>query len=189
MKLYQAHLASKTAYGQGRYHDTPKLERELHDAYEVRTYLHKLHTADDHVFIPPMAFKKCLEDTARYMKMPIPGRGKETYTKNFVQGVMCNEPVVLDIKASETRLEKVFTLSQPQKPQGGRVWKYFPVIPQWEGILPIWVLDDIITQEVLKRHLEIAGDITGIGVWRPQRGGLWGKFTLVGLQEKSLSPS
>ncbi len=183
MKIYEAMLHSTSPYGQGRYHNAPKLERELHDAYEERTCLQKLHTAVDQVYIPPMAFKKCLEETARYMKIQIPGRGKETYTKNFVQGVICNEPLMLGMTPDKCRIEKVFTLSQPSKPQGGRVWKHFPVIDLWEGVLPIWVVDDMITREVLLRHLEIGGQITGIGVWRPHRGGLWGKFKVLELAE------
>lgn len=184
MKIYEAHLKSTVPYAQGRYHDTPKESRELHDDYEKRTYLNKLHTSVGKVYIPPMAFKKCLEETAQYLKLQIPGRGKETYTKNFRQGVLCNEPCMLDLTPADTRLEKVFTLSQPSKPQGGRVWKYFPVMDHWEGVLTIWALDDMITNEVLTKHLQIGGQITGIGVWRPRNGGMWGKFKLIELVEK-----
>lgn len=186
MKIYEAYLQSSTPYAQGRYHNTPKLERELHDAYEERTCLRKLHTSVDTVYIPPMAFKKCLEDTARYTKMQVPGRGKETYTKNFVQGVLCNEPLMLPLTPADCRIEKVFTLSQPGKPLGGRVWKHFPVIDHWEGIVEIWAIDEQITREVLRKHLELGGMITGIGVWRPQRGGMWGKFKLLTLTEKEV---
>ena len=186
MRKFNAHLESVTPYGQGRYHDTPKLPRELHDAYEERTYLHKLHVSLNEIYIPPMAIKKCLEETAQYIKMPIPGRGKETYTKNIRQAVLINEPCMLGIAPAEVRLQKVFTLSQPAKPQGGRVWKYFPVIDQWAGVITILSLDEIVTEYVMRRHLEMGGLITGIGVWRPNRGGSWGKFRLTSLTEEEI---
>lgn len=187
MKIYDAYLTSVTPYGQGRYHDTPKLDREGGDEYEQRTWKCRLHTAAGHIYIPPMAFMRALQSTAQYLKLQIPGRGKETYTKNFRQGVLCNDPLLLPLTPEDVRLEKVFTSAQPGKgPNGPRVWRYFPVIDQWEGNVTFWVIDDIITQEVLHRHLELAGMITGIGVWRPQNGGMWGKFRVLDLTEKAL---
>lgn len=187
MQRYTAHLVSSSAYAQGHYHNAPKLERELHDAYEERTVYSKMHTTPDgDIFIPPMAFKKCLEDTARYLKMQIPGRGKETYTKNFVQGVICSEPVFLRQTKDDAYIEKVFTLSQPGKANGGRVWKYFPVLKQWEGDLDIFVVDEMITKDILQKHLNLGGQITGVGVWRPQRGGMWGKFSCTALTEQTV---
>ena len=183
MKKYHVHLTSMTPYAQGRMHSSPKLERETHDAYEARTWRERLHVAVDNVFIPAQAFKSCLTETAMYVKMQIPGQGKATYTKNFKQGVMCPEPVMLDIAPTEVREFRLFTSSQPGKLGSGRVWKHFPVIDQWEGMLALWVVDDIITKEVLAKHLEIGGLLTGVGVWRPRNGGSWGKFKVVSLEE------
>lgn len=186
MHFYDAHLQSVTPYAQGKHHEIPKLEREQAGDYDKRTYLGRLHVAAGKVYIPPMAFKFCLQDTARYMGMQVPGKGKATYTKNFVQGVICSEPVQLGITPEETRLEPIFTNLTPNKPNGPRGWRHFPVIDTWEGHLEITVVDDLITKPILQKHLEIAGVITGIGVWRPQRGGFWGKFKLLALTEKEV---
>lgn len=185
MKKYIAHLVSTTPYSQGRHHDTPKLEREQPEAYDRRTYLRRLHTAVGKVYIPPMAFKKCLEETASYLKMQIPGQGKATYTKNFKRGVLCTEPITLDIRPEDTRMERIFTSLTPSKMNSPRGWRHFPVIDHWEGDLEILVIDEIITEFVLRRHLEIAGMISGIGVYRPSspNGGTWGKFKLETLKE------
>jgi hypothetical protein len=183
MKKYTASLQSVTPYSQGRHHTTEKLDREGHDAYAERTALEQLHVGPSGIYIPPMAFKKCLQDTARYLKLQIPGRGKETYTKNFTQGVLCPEPIFLRLSAEDVRIEKVFTWGDPNKKTGGRVWRYFPVIDAWEGILEIWVIDEIIVREVLQKHLALGGQITGIGTWRPQSGGMWGKFKVVAMEE------
>ena len=186
MKTFYADLTSLSWYAQGKHHITPKLPQELEQAYEERCVLQKLHTAAGEVYIPPMAFKLCLLDTARYLSMPIPGKGKSTYTKHFKQGVQCTEPIMVGLKAEEVRIEKVFTLAQPNNPKSGRVWKWFPIIEHWAGTLQILAIDDIFTIDVIRKHLQVAGGITGIGVWRPASGGLWGKFKLEDVREETL---
>lgn len=220
MQLYTAHLQSTTPYCQGRHHDTPKLEREQPEAYDKRTYLNRLHTSTGRIFIPPMAFKKCLEETAQYVKMQIVGQGKATYTKNFKRGVLVNEPIMIqrpvsgngngaavdvtpadtrlevvslpldyaDITPADTRLDRIFTSLTPSKMNSPRGWRYFPVIDQWAGIATITVLDELITKDVLQKHLDFAGLITGLGVWRPSspNGGMWGKFKVLKLESQEL---
>jgi hypothetical protein len=186
MKAFDATLHSLTPYAQGRYHGTQKLPQELEQAYEERCVLHKLHTAVGEIYVPPMAFKHCIESAARYTGDQIPGRGKERYTKHYVQGVLCPDPLMLGMKADTVRIEKVFTSTQPGKPNSGRAWKWFPVIDSWSGVLQIIAVDDIFTPDVIERHLRIGGLITGIGVWRPERGGMWGKFQVLGVTEREL---
>lgn len=55
MKAYEAHLKSISPYSQGRHYDDPKLEKELPDAYEQRTWRGRMHVENGRVFIPPMA--------------------------------------------------------------------------------------------------------------------------------------
>jgi hypothetical protein len=186
MKCFVADLQSITALSQGRNHGTPKLPQELEQAYEERTVLAKLHTATDQIYIPPIAFKLCLEKTASYLGEKIPGHGSSTYTKHYRQGVMCPDPIMLGLTVDKVRIDKVFIPTQPGKPNSGRAWKWFPLIDQWQAELRIIALDDIFTQSVIERHLKIAGQMTGIGVWRPERGGMQGKFHVVNFQEREL---
>lgn len=183
MKVFRAELHSLTPYGQGRHHLDDKLPRELDDAYETRTYLSKCHQAAGELFIPPMAFKLLLRTTAGYLSEKIPGRGQETYTKHYRQGVICPEPVMLGLKVEEVRHVRIFTSSQPGKAKSGRVWKSFPVIDTWAGELYIHAVDDIFTPEVIHRHLDIGGRLVGIGVWRPENEGMWGKFQVTAFEE------
>lgn len=186
MKTFIASLKSLTPYSQGKYHNTPKEPRELEQAYEERCCLLKLHVSLGEIYIPPMAFKKCLENTAGYLGEQIPGKGKERYTKHYRQGLMCTEPMLLGIGPQDVRIEKIFTSTQPGKKNSGRAWKWFPVINQWAGNLQIIAVDDIFTRDVIERHLSMAGVINGVGVWRPENGGMWGKFQLVKLEETTL---
>jgi hypothetical protein len=194
MKKYEAFLESLTPYCQGRHHDAPKLEQERPEAYDKRTCLQRLHTVTggkgqpERIYIPPTAFKKCLEETAIYLGLQIPGKGKSTYTKHFKRGVLCTEPLLLDIGPKDVRIVRIFTSLTPGKMNSPRGWRYFPVIDSWSGVLEIVVIDEMITAEVLKKHLEVGGVISGIGVWRPSspNGGMWGKFKLGTLIEKEM---
>ncbi len=186
MKRFLAQLESVSPYAQGRYHDTPRESRESDSAYEERTVLQKLHVAAGQIFIPPMAVKLCLEKTAQYLGEKVPGKGQMTYTKFVRQGLLCSEPILLHLTPDAVRLEKVFVPSQPTKPKSGRVWKWFPVLDQWTGELSIIAVDDLFTREILLRHLTVGGLINGIGVWRPENSGLWGKFKPLSLVEAEI---
>lgn len=183
MKVYHAYLTSITPYAQGKKHEAPKLERESHDDYEKRTVLEQLHTNMGKILIPPMAFHLCLQETASYLKMQIPGQGKATYTKNFIRGLLFNEPIILDQGPEDCRIERIWTTLTPTNPKSGRGWRYFPVLDHWDACVPFTVIDEILTPAVLKRHWDLAGSITGIGVWRPINRGLWGKFKLLKLED------
>jgi len=54
--------------------------------------------------------------------------------------------------------------------------KRFPIIKNWSGIFTIYVLDDIITKDVLERHLVDAGNVIGIGRFSPRNNGYYGRF-------------
>jgi hypothetical protein len=186
MKCFVAEIKGLTPLSQGRNHGTPKLPQELEQAYEERTVLQKLHIAVEEIFIPPIAFKLCLEKTAGYLAEKIPGHGLTQYTKHYRQGIMCPDPIMLGVGVDKVRIDKVFIPTQPNRPNSGRAWKWFPLLDQWQAELTIMAVDDIFTDEVIERHLRIAGQITGIGVWRPERGGMQGKFSVMAFEERDL---
>jgi hypothetical protein len=178
MKRVVASFQSLSPYGQGRKYETPKLDREIPEDYEHRTWRDRCHVDESgHVFIPAMAFKNCVRDVAKYLSQQIPGKGKSTYTKHFLQGILVLEGLLLPITKDQVEGTWVFT-SSSGKPggEGPRVYKCFPTIPQWSGEVEFIILDDIITEEVFSRHLTLAGQYIGLGVWRAQKGGLWGRF-------------
>ena len=98
MKKAICKLKSTSPYSQGRYHETPKKDKELHSDYEVRTWREKLHYIPDsgQIFIPPMSFAVSIKEAAKYLNLQIPGKGKSTYTKNFDAGIMVTEPLLID---------------------------------------------------------------------------------------------
>lgn len=177
MKQAVAHLKSFSPYSQSRFHDTPKLPKEAADDYEDRTWRGRLHVTDDgRVFIPPMSFKNCLSEAAKFTSRQIPGKGKSTYTKHFEAGVLVMDPLVLDIKADDVPGEWLFVPADGVRGSGKRVKKCFPVIHDWAGEVTFHILDDTITEEVFTEHLKEAGSFIGIGRFRPRNNGFYGRF-------------
>ena len=179
MKQAIAQLKSTTPYSQSKYYSVPKLERELHKDYEARTWRERCHYDDNRqLYIPPMAFKNCLSDAAKYLSLQIPGKGKSTYTKHFEAGILVMDPLPLPIVVDEVPGEWVYVPSDGRRGGTTRVEKCFPVIKSWAGQVNIFVIDEIITLDVLKQHLDMAGQLIGIGRFRPRNNGFYGRFTV-----------
>jgi len=182
MKTAIATLKSISPYSQGRYHNTPFLPRELHEDYDLRTWRERCHfDSTGRVIIPPMAFKNCLSEAAKYLSIQIPGKGKSTYTKHIEAGLMCIEPLVLTATRESLQCEELFVPKDGTRGAGKRVIKHFPVIREWGGQVSFTVLDEIITKEVLMEHLDKAGKFIGIGRFRPRNNGYYGRFAVEAL--------
>ena len=154
---------------------------ESHDAFEQRTWRERLHVdAKGIVFIPPNAIKNCLSDVAKYLSESVPGKGKATYTKYFEAGILCTDPVSLGVKGSEVAGNRLFVPASGKRGDGKRVWKTFPVIPQWSGTVVIYVLDPILIDrpEKIKEYLGHAGKFIGLGFFRPRNNGYLGRFDI-----------
>jgi len=173
-------LRSVSPYSQGKHYEVPKLDKESAADYEARTWRERLHYDESgEVFIPPMAFKNCLAEAAKYLSVRIPGKGKATYTKHFESGVLVVDPVYLGMKKDDVQGIWLFVPSDGKRGSGSRVNKCFPVIPHWEATVVFHVLDETITKDVFRKHLEEAGKFIGIGVFRPRRNGYYGRFEIV----------
>ncbi|MEX3859611.1 hypothetical protein AB3X94_37105 [Paraburkholderia sp. BR10923] len=183
MKKAIATLTGISPYSQSRHYITEKLNKESARDYEARTWRDRLHVdGEDFVIIPPMAFKNCLSDAARYLAVQIPGKGKTTYTKHFEAGVLVVEPLRLPFKKKDVAGEWQFVPSDGKRGGGSRVDKCFPVIHTWSGDVEFLVLDDTITRDVFEYHLKQAGNFIGIGRFRPRNNGFYGRFRLDGLK-------
>ena len=167
-------------YSQSRMHDTPKLDKERPDDYEVRTWREKMTTDKaGQVTIPAMAFKQALPVAAKRLGMQIPGRGKSTYTKYFEGDVICNADVPLGIEKADVPSITINANSDGVRGSGKRVKRIFPMIHEWGGQADFTIFDDTITQPVFEQVFTAAGMSVGIGRFRPENGGLNGRFEAV----------
>lgn len=187
MKTVIASVEGLSPYSQSRSYDVDHLQGEGFDDYEKRTWPNRLHVdAKGEVFIPPMAFKNALAETAKFLSLGVPGKGKATYTKHFEAGVLAVEPALIGIKAADVQCERLFVPSDGRPGGGKRVHKYFPVIPAgWKADFIFLILDETVLQTwpetgqtVFQFVLERCGQFVGIGRFRPRNRGFYGRFSV-----------
>jgi hypothetical protein len=179
VKSFNYELTSVSPYSQSRHYTTPKLDKETSAAYEARTWRERMHaTPDGNVFIPPNAFKNALSDAAKYLSIQIPGKGKSTYTKHVEAGVMIVDALVLPDKVADVPGEWLFVPADGIRGSGKRVDKCFPIIKSWGGVVTVHVLDETVTEDVLTRVFKEAGQLIGIGRFRPRNNGFYGRFNV-----------
>ena len=128
------------------------------------------------VFIPPMVFKNCLSDAAAYLGIKIKGEGNSKWRKHFEAGIMVVEPLMLGVNKDDVQGEKLFLPADGKPGSGTRVVKRYPVIPKWSGTVNYLIVDDKIHQEIFELHLRQAGQLIGIGRFRPRNRGYYGRF-------------
>lgn len=183
-------LVGSSPYSQSRWHNTEKLAKELPKDYEARTARNRLHLdKDGNVFVPPMAFKNCFSEAAKFLSMQIPGKGKSTYTKHFEAGIRIMQPVPLidpatgkPIAGKDVICEWGFYPADGVRGSGKRVEKSYPVIYAWTATFQVLISDDTITESVFRHHLEQAGQLIGIGRFRPRNNGYFGTFEIVDMK-------
>jgi hypothetical protein len=184
-RIATATLISAAPYSQSRSysHEVEALPRETKEAYEERTWRNKCHTMPDgRVFIPPMAFKMSLDRAVQVIGRQVPGKGKATYTKFFVSGVLVMEPVPLPQTKEDVACDRIHANSDGVRGSGKRVWRNFPRFDNWKADVNFYILADEITEDVFDEALRQSGAFVGIGRFRPEKGGFYGRFEVADIK-------
>lgn len=178
-------LESITAYSQSRQHDEPKLEGESHEDYDKRTWRSKqsveIRDGKETVVLPAHGIHQAIAAAAKYSKRQIPGQGKATWTKKFEAGITLLENPALNIDPFSVGVVTISANADGIRGSGKRVPRRFPLIPEWRATFDVYILDPIITEQVFREMLEIAGMFIGIGRFRPEKGGTNGRFKIASL--------
>lgn len=173
-----ATLKSASQYSQSKHYPGFRdagLKGETDDAYERRTWRQRMHVdANGHVVIPGPQFAGALCEAAK--RLMLKRKNNVLWTKSVQAGVMVTEGITLPLKAVDVQGEEQFVPSDGKPGGGKRVPKVFPLIHSWEGQIKVFVFDDEIPKEVIERSLHAAGAIVGIGRFRPQNRGFYGRF-------------
>ncbi|MGB5286936.1 MAG: hypothetical protein WBN42_00460 [Ignavibacteriaceae bacterium] len=173
-------LQSVSPYSQSKYIQEKKTKDETHQEFEQRIWRERMHaTQDGYVFIPPMAFKNCLSEAAKYKSTQVPGKGKTTYTKHIESGVMVMDPLVLDIKRDDVPCEWLHLPSDGRRGGTKRVEKCFGIIHDWSGTVTYHIYDELVNEDVFRSTLEDAGAFIGIGRFRPRNNGFYGRYRVI----------
>lgn len=185
-RILTAQLVGISPYSQSRAHDEPKIdEKESHDAYDRRTWRSKAHIDPEtgQVVIPAMGLKMAIAEAARRLAIKIPGKRGATYTKNILSGILVIQNMPLGITKDDLREELVFANADGKRGSGTRVFRRFPMIPSgWKATAEIYVIDSEIPEDVVERCLREAGNLIGIGRFRPQNGGYLGRFEVASVK-------
>ena len=159
-------------------------ERETAYDYEKRTWMERAHVDErGRVYHPGGAFKQALVAASRYSGLQIKGQGKKTYTAKLMSGLGVLENLVTDKKRDDMKRRDVFASAQGGKTKNEpRVWKAFPTFEDWTAETTLVIYDDILTPDIVRRFVEEAGRFIGVGVWRPERGGEYGRFEIASFE-------
>jgi len=177
MKTAICKLKSTSPYSQSKYIAEKKTKDETHAEFEQRSWRSRCHVnKDGFIFIPPMAFKNCLSEAAKYKPTQIPGAGKQTYTKHIEAGVLVLDPLVIDTRIDDVQCEVLHLPSDGRRGGTKRVEKTMPLINNWSGSITFLIFDELIPHDVFERMLSDAGAFIGIGRFRPRNNGYYGRF-------------
>ena len=161
-----------------------KLDRESAYDFEIRTWMERAHIdSDGRVFHPGGAFKQALISASRYSGLQIKGQGKKTYTQKITSGLGVLGDLLTDKRREDMVRRDVFASAQGGKTKNeARVWKFFPTFEDWTAETTLVIYDTILTPELVRRFVEEAGRFIGIGVWRPENGGEYGRFEIASFE-------
>lgn len=170
-----------------RQHDEPKLDGERPEAYDLRTWRHKLNTIDvegvAHVALPAHGVMQCFTAAAKYSKRQIPGQGKATWTAKFNAGLMLISDPALNVRAADAGSITISANADGVRGSGKRVPRKFPILPAgWRTTFDLYILEPMITPEVLTEMVNLAGLFVGLGRFRPEKGGINGRFKIAAMQ-------
>jgi hypothetical protein len=127
---------------------------------------------EENVCLPSVYLKNSISEASKQFK--IVGKGKSTYSK-LVASTIEIEPFMILLN---TNNYEVFRISAVNPMTRGRMMTERPKFSKWSASFEIVLNDSAIPVSVLNEILEHAGKYVGIGDWRPQTKGMFGKFMI-----------
>lgn len=168
MRTVTIGIEGLTPYSASKYFEPEIQKGETKDAHEKRRWREKAHINDaGHVYIPGVAFKLALDETAQLLNEKIPGKGNQTWTGQFATGVVAMTDVDLGVKATELKSIQIFAHANGKRGPGTRVMRYFPFVPTWRGNIEMRIFNDSLPEDVFERFFTQAGLLAGVGRGRP----------------------
>jgi hypothetical protein len=179
VRVCKVHIVGVCPYSQSKAMQTPRGQKEKPDDHDKRCWQERMHV-DEHgvCFIPATAFKKAIDSAAGFLRERVPGKGQSEYGKHLRAGVMVMKNPTLGVKMEKVECEMLYVDSDGKAGSGKRVWRRFPVFRKWDCDVEFVIVDSTIDEDVFLRHLEEAGRLIGIGRWRGERGGMYGRFEI-----------
>jgi hypothetical protein len=179
--MYRALVVIKGAapLSQSHQHYTPFNEGESNDAYDKRTWREKAnYDSNGIVFVPAMAFKQAMDIAAKRLAIPDPDNKRANFSKYFVSDVICEANLSIGIHKDDMPSVTISANVDGVRGSGKRVPRTFPQTPEWGGATSFLIIEEKITHTIFERVLAYAGRSIGVGQFRPEKGGLNGRFDI-----------
>lgn len=173
-------LRGTAPLSQSRQHYTEFLDGESHEDYDARTWREKAnYDKDGIVFVPQMAFKQALDLAAKRLAIPDPDNKRANFTKYFVSDVICEDHLSIGVHKDAMPSVSINANVDGVRGSGKRVRRRFPQTPEWGGKTSFLVMEEKIKPEIFEAVLKSAGRSIGVGQFRPEKGGVNGRFEVV----------
>lgn len=179
--MYRAIVSIKglAPLSQSKQHQTEMLDGESAHDFDKRTWREKCNYDDKGiVFVPAMAFKQAVDTAAKRLSIPDPDNKRASLTKYFVSDVICEENLSLGVKKDDMPKITISANSDGVRGSGKRVPRTLPQIQEWKGKTSFLIMEEKIKPEIFEKVLAAAGRSIGVGQFRPEKGGLNGRFEI-----------
>jgi hypothetical protein len=171
-----------TPYSSSRALESERGAKESADDFERRAWRERLSVDSAGVaFIPGIAFKKALDSAAKRFPIKMKGRGKTTYAKFMEASIFAENLTLAGVTRDNVKHERLFVPSDGKPGGSSRVWRTFPIVHSWGGEVVFTLLDETVTEDVFEKTMTQALAFVGVGRWRPERGGIYGRANVEGV--------
>ena len=111
-------------------------------------------------------------------KFQIPGQRKLTYKNIIGAGAIQVEPAMIQHEIQDWSVDERAVIVNR-----GRIIRQRPYFPKWALSFNLIYDEDELSKQVIKDILEYAGERNGLGDYRPEYGGPFGKFMVTLFEE------
>lgn len=124
------------------------------------------------VLLPSVYLKNSITEASKQFK--IIGKGKATYSK-IVASTVDVMPFMIELDSGKF---EVFRISAVNPMTKGRMMTERPRFNKWKAEFELVLNDPAVPTSVINEILEHAGKYVGVGDWRPEKKGMFGKFMI-----------
>jgi hypothetical protein len=149
------------------FEDNPKGQAEL------KLYVNH----EGKLYMPNTHLQGALVEAGKNKK--VVGKGKSTYSKIVGYSVAIN-PFEIIHKKQNWEIFSVLAVNPNTK---GRNLLHRPILKDWEVDFEVEFDETEIAPVIMHELIEIAGKISGVGDWRPNKKGFYGKFQITNWKE------
>ena len=153
----------------GKKHSGAMADRKIED---------KLYLENGKPVIPTIYFRNSIIEGAKQFK--ITGKGKSTYSK-LAGSIISMKEEYAPIQPAEYEEYRVAAVNPMTH---GRMMVTRPRFNNWKTHFSIIIGDNSLPASILHDILDYAGQYVGIGDWRPDKKGNFGKYQLTMFKEK-----